>query len=80
MGGGGEEREWGGRGESTLDLARHGRGGAELIGETKVKATRSLFSKWSASPSIYDSAEKTSAFWSDVDSCWRCAADFVSRL
>jgi len=40
VGGGGEEREWGGRGESTLDLARHGRGGAELIGETKVKATR----------------------------------------
>ena len=39
------------------------------LARPKSRQLASLFSKWSASPSIYDSAEKTSAFWSDVASC-----------
>jgi len=50
------------------------------LASPKSRPLASLSSKSSASPSICDSAEKTTAFRSDVVSGGRCATDFVGRL
>ena len=86
-GGGGwwwEEKAREGSGEEevnpTLPLARSAWCGAGWRVQSRAGSLASLSSKSYASPSICDSAKKTSVLWSDVASSGKCAVDSVGRL